>query len=239
MDHHAWDERYASSELIWTATPNRFLVAEVAGLAPGRALDFACGEGRNAVWLATQGWDVTGVDFSSGGLDKARQLAHERGVAVEWILADVTTYRPPSAVFDLVVVLYLQLAAEPLAMALDHAVSALAPGGTLVVVGHDVANLTDGSGGPQDPTVLYTPDQVVSSLDGLTIDKAERVRRPVQTDRGTIDAIDALVRADRPRSPHPTQRQARQEADDAQRPPTAGSPASPISSSSVSTRPRR
>jgi 2-polyprenyl-3-methyl-5-hydroxy-6-metoxy-1,4-benzoquinol methylase len=94
MDHRAWDERYASTELIWTAEPNRFLVAEAGGLAPGRALDLACGEGRNAVWLATQRWEVTGVDFSRTGLDKARHLARQRHVTAEWILADVTTYRP-------------------------------------------------------------------------------------------------------------------------------------------------
>ena len=78
MDHRLWDERYAAAELIWTAEPNRFLVAEVNGLAPGRALDLACGEGRNAVWLAAQGWEVTGVDFSRAGLDKAHRLAPQR-----------------------------------------------------------------------------------------------------------------------------------------------------------------
>ncbi len=79
MDSEAWDERYAGTELFWTAQPNRFLVSEVSGLTPGRALDLACGEGRNAVWLARQGWDVVGVDFSQNGLDKGRMLArHER-----------------------------------------------------------------------------------------------------------------------------------------------------------------
>jgi SAM-dependent methyltransferase len=201
MDHRSWDERYASTELIWTAEPNRFLVAEVGGLGPGRALDLACGEGRNAVWLATQGWEVTGVDFSRTGLDKARHLAGQRHVTVEWILADVTTYRPAPAAFDLVTILYLQLPAEPLAVALATASRALAPGGTLLVVGHDTTNLTHGYGGPPDPTVLYTPDQIVSHLDGLVIDKAERVQRPVETDRGTIDAVDALVRALHPQPP--------------------------------------
>jgi SAM-dependent methyltransferase len=201
MDHRAWDERYAATELIWTAEPNRFLVAEVGRLAPGRALDLACGEGRNAVWLATQGWVVTGVDFSRTGLDKARHLARQRHVTAEWILADVTTYRQPPAAFDLVTILYLQLPAEPLAVALTTAVSGLARGGTLLVVGHDTTNLTHGYGGPPDPTVLYTPDQIVSHLDGLVIDKAERVQRPVETDRGTIDAVDALVRAHHPQSP--------------------------------------
>jgi SAM-dependent methyltransferase len=199
MDHRSWDERYAAAELIWTAEPNRFLVAEVNGLAPGRALDLACGEGRNAVWLATQGWEVTGVDFSRAGLDKARHLAQQHQVPVEWILADVTTHQPPPPGFDLVAILYLQLPAEPLAAALDNAVRALAPGGTLLLVSHDTTNLTRGYGGPQDPAVLYSPDDIVMNLDGLVIETAERVRRPVQTTHGTVEAIDALVRAHDPR----------------------------------------
>jgi SAM-dependent methyltransferase len=204
MDDRFWDERYAAAELIWTAEPNRFLVAEVNGSAPGRALDLACGEGRNAVWLATEGWEVTGVDFSRAGLDKAHRLAQQRHVTVEWILADVTTYQPPPSGFDLVTILYLQLPAEPLAAALGNAVRALAPSGTLLVVGHDTTNLTHGYGGPQDPAVLYSPDDIVTNLDGLVIDKAERVRRPVQTDQGTVEAIDALVRAHDPRPHRPT-----------------------------------
>jgi ubiquinone/menaquinone biosynthesis C-methylase UbiE len=204
MDDRFWDKRYAAAELIWTAEPNRFLVAEVHGSAPGRALDLACGEGPNAVWLATEGWEVTGVDFSGTGLDKAHHLAQQRHVTVEWILADVTTYQPPPSGFDLVAILYLQLPAEPLAAALANATRALAPGGTLLVVGHDTTNLTHGHGGPQDAAVLYSPDDIVTNLDGLVIDKAERVRRPVQTDQGTVDAIDALVRAHDPRPHRPT-----------------------------------
>lgn len=201
MDHRVWDQRYAATELVWTAEPNRFLVAEVDGMAPGQALDLGCGEGRNAIWLASQGWDVVGVDFSRVGLDKADQLAEQRHVAVEWILADVTTYQPTAAAFDLVTILYLQLSAAPLAEALAQAVSGLAPGGTLLVVGHDTTNLTHGFGGPQDPGVLYSPDQIVASLGGLVVDKAERVQRPVETDGRTVAAIDTLVRAHLPTSP--------------------------------------
>ena len=94
MDAEGWDRRYEGSDLLWTAEPNRFLVAEVAGLEPGRALDVGTGEGRNAVWLAEQGWRVTGVDFSAVGLEKARHLATARGVEVEWVLADLSHYQP-------------------------------------------------------------------------------------------------------------------------------------------------
>jgi SAM-dependent methyltransferase len=201
MDHRVWDQRYAAAELVWTAEPNRFMVAEVDGMAAGRALDLGCGEGRNAIWLASRGWDVVGVDFSRVGLDKARQLAEQRHVDIEWVLADVTTYQPTAAAFDLVAILYLQLSAAPLAEVLARAVSGLASGGTLLVVGHDIINLTHGYGGPQDPGVLYSPDQIVSSLGGLVVDKAERVQRPVETDGRTVVAIDTLVRAHLTRPP--------------------------------------
>ena len=109
MNSNAWDERYTGEALVWSAVPNRFLVAEVETLPPGRALDLACGEGRNAVWLAECGWDVTGVDFSNVGLDKARRLADARGVSVHWELADATEYTPAPQSFDLVIVMYLHL----------------------------------------------------------------------------------------------------------------------------------
>jgi SAM-dependent methyltransferase len=193
-----WDARYAQKELVWTAEPNRRFAAEVDGLAPGRALDVACGEGRNAVWLAEQGWRVTAVDLSSVGLAKARDLAATRGVEVEWVHADVLGWDPEPRAFDLVAVIYLQLPHDELAAALGRASEALAPGGTLLVLGHDTTNLTDGHGGPRDASVLFTPEDVVASLAGLDVERAEKVRRAVALDDGEAVAIDALVRARRP-----------------------------------------
>ena len=113
MDAQQWNDRYGTAEYIWKADPNIFLVEQTADLSPGRAVDLACGEGRNAVWLAEQGWTVTGVDFSDVGLDKGRRLATERGVDVDWVCADATTWKPPDAGYDLVAVFYLQLPARP------------------------------------------------------------------------------------------------------------------------------
>jgi SAM-dependent methyltransferase len=195
VNREHWDERYATEELIWKAEPNRFLVEELDALAPGTALDVACGEGRNAVWLASKGWRVTGVDFSRAGLAKAQRLATDRGVEVTWVEADVVEWQPPTASFDLVVVMYLHLPAEQRHRALAHAAAALAPGGVLLVVGHDTSNLLKGTGGPQDPAVLFGPEEIVEDLSGLQIERAEQVKRTVVTDAGETPAIDALVRA--------------------------------------------
>ena len=194
-----WNARYAASELLWTAEPNRRFASEVEDLEPGRALDLACGEGRNAVWLAERGWRTTGVDFSDVALAKAERLAASRGVEVEWVLADVLEHEPERGAFELVAVLYLQLPHEQLAEVLHTSVGALAPGGTLVVLGHDTTNLTHGHGGPRDASVLFTPEDVVPHLERLVVERAEKVPRTVPLEDGEATAIDALVRARRPR----------------------------------------
>ncbi|MFO8076792.1 MAG: class I SAM-dependent methyltransferase [Egibacteraceae bacterium] len=194
-----WDTRYAGRELVWSARPNAFVVAEVERLAPtpGRALDLGAGEGRNAVWLAERGWAVTATDFSPVGLDKARALAEARGVELTLVEADATQPAPGPAPFDLVVVAYLQLPAAALEAALGHAAAAVAPGGTLIAVGHDADNLARGHGGPPDPAVLWSAEQVAAALDGLTVERAGQVTREVATDDGPRQAIDTLVTAHR------------------------------------------
>jgi len=193
VESQEWDDRYAGRELVWTAEPNMFVVAELQDLAPGRALDVGAGEGRNAVWLASRGWQVTAVDFSAVGLAKGRSLAQNRGVAVDWVLADVRDYQPEPGCFQLVLIAYLQLREAELDGVLRRAATALAPGGVLLVVGHDLANLTEGTGGPQDPAVLQTAGSITRSLGDLTVVRAEQARRPVAG--SSRDAVDTLVRA--------------------------------------------
>ncbi len=198
MERADWNRKYAGAELVWTAQPNRFLVEEVSELAPGRALDLAAGEGRNAVWLAERGWRVTAVDFSDVAIDKARGLASARGVDVDWLDADLRRWSPPAALFDLVIVLYLHLPWRDFEPVLERAASAVAPRGTFLLVGHDSSNLERGHGGPQDAGVLYTPEQVAEVVGRqLEIEKASRVERPVETQAGTAVAIDCRVRARR------------------------------------------
>ncbi|MGZ4713298.1 MAG: class I SAM-dependent methyltransferase [Acidimicrobiia bacterium] len=202
MDASEWDRRYDRAEYVWHVEPNRFLPGLVAGLPVGRALDLACGEGRNAVWLAQQGWTVTAVDFSRVGIAKGERLATESGVTVDWQIGDVTTWDAPVGAFDLVVLFYVQLPPAGRAAMLDRAIRALTRRGRLVLVAHDLTNLTDGVGGPQDPAVLPTPELVVADLaaagvEGLTVERAERIGRSVDTDDGPREAIDCLVVARR------------------------------------------
>lgn len=204
-DSSAWDARYASRELVWGGEPNRWVVRETAGLPPGRALDLAAGEGRNALWLASEGWQATAVDFSGVALDRGRSLAAgrpaEEADRLSWVQADVCAYRPAPGAFDLVVIAYLHLPAVRRRAVHRRAAEALAPGGTLLVVGHDTTNLTGGVGGPQDPAILFTPADVLDDLTGSGLEtvRAERVHRPVG-DSGAY-AIDALVRLRRPVRP--------------------------------------
>lgn len=191
-----WDQRYAAADLVWGAGPNRFVVQEFTGRPPGRALDLAAGEGRNALWLAEQGWQVLALDFSRVAIDRGNRLAAERGVQVSWVVADVLSASLPDVSFDGVLVAYLHLPGPRRAAVLARAAAALAPGGTLLVVGHDRSNLTGGVGGPQDPNLLYTPDEIVNELPGLDIRRAETALRPV--DGSPVQARDTVVVATRP-----------------------------------------
>jgi SAM-dependent methyltransferase len=199
MDASSWDQRYAASDLVWSAGPNAFVVEQVAGLAPGRAIDLAGGEGRNAIWLAEQGWDAELVEFSAVAIEKAAAIAHHRGVELRTTLADVTA-APALDPADLVLVCYLQLPTEPLSEALRHAATLVAPGGTLLVIAHERDNLEHGYGGPPDPAYLPTVAEVLSAIDGqgLSVEHAAQVRRPVETDAGPREAVDLIVRASRP-----------------------------------------
>jgi SAM-dependent methyltransferase len=181
MDAEAWNERYRASELIWSAGPNQFVESELGGLPPGRALDLAAGEGRNAIWLARRGWQVTAVDFARAGLDKGRVLAD--GLDIDWVCADATTWAgdPAGEGYDVCLVAYLQLVADERRAAVRRGYASVRVGGTFLLVAHDRSNLTEGTGGPTDPEVLMTAEDVLGDLGGETFEvgRAERVAREV------------------------------------------------------------
>ncbi len=192
MSRELWDARYADAaaadETVWSSEPNGFVASVLTGATPGTAVDLGCGEGRNAIWLARQGWQVTAVDFSAVGLETGRRRAAAAGVEVTWELAEATTWVSPGLV-DLVVVAYLQLPAAPLRAALAAVSAYLAPAGKLVLVGHALENLAHGIGGPRDPTLLHRIADLRAGASSLDIERCELVDRVV--DGGT--AIDAVL----------------------------------------------
>jgi SAM-dependent methyltransferase len=198
MDQRDWDERYRQKEFVWALEPNPILAEEVENLAPGRALDLAAGEGRNAAWLASRGWAVTAVDWSEVAIDKGRARAGRAAVEVEWVQADLAEWKPPERAFDLVVITYFQPPPELRMAVWRKAAAAVAPGGRLVVVGHDSANLTRGWGGPPNPVSLYVTSDVVATVGSeLAILRAEEAESPRETPEGRRFAIDNVVVAER------------------------------------------
>ncbi|MBN9611570.1 MAG: hypothetical protein BGO26_10350 [Actinobacteria bacterium 69-20] len=198
-----WDARYAASELIWGAGPNRFVAQHTADLPPGRAVDIACGEGRNAVYLAERGWHVTGVDFSAKALEKARQLeaamAQQHSVIpVTWICADALIFTPDPV--DLAMIVYAHLPAAVRRTVLKRAAAALRPGGRILVIGHNTRNITDGTGGPQNPEILYTATDIIDDLGKVAPDMlVEVAAEPLREVPGAPrPAIDTVVLARRP-----------------------------------------
>jgi SAM-dependent methyltransferase len=188
VDASEWDRRYAAVDLAWSVGPNAVVAGETADLPPGRALDLGSGEGRNAIWLADRGWTVTAVDFSAVASERARRLAAERlgegASRLTAVTADLMTWTPQPASADLVVLAYLQLNDSQRTHAHRLAAAALAPGGVFLLVAHHSDNLTEGVGGPQDPAVLFTEEDVVADLAGtdVVVDRAERVERVVNVE---------------------------------------------------------
>jgi 2-polyprenyl-3-methyl-5-hydroxy-6-metoxy-1,4-benzoquinol methylase len=193
-----WDERHAARDPIESHEPDPTL-AEVAGaLEPGRAIDLAAGDGRNAIWLAARGWDVTAVDFSGVAIERATQTAQAANVTVRWVHADLLEWRPDPRSFDLVALMFLHLPQAEREKIYGNAAEAVAHGGRLLVVGHDRSNLTDGAGGPQDPDVLFTAAEIAGALAGFDIERAGTVARDLDDGRRALDAVIVARRVVRP-----------------------------------------
>jgi SAM-dependent methyltransferase len=193
----AWNERYAAAKL-YGLEPNRFVADELGGLSSRRVLDMACGQGRNAVWLATQGHQVTGLDLSDVAIAQAGQLAQTAGVEVSLRAVDLVDEWEPEGEFDLVVLSYLQLPPEKRTIVHAKAIEALAPGGEIFLIAHHADNLEHGVGGPPTPDVLFSEAQLAADFGELEIIRNEKVLRPVDVEGEVRHAHDVLLRARKP-----------------------------------------
>jgi SAM-dependent methyltransferase len=198
----AWDERYRSRDALWSGKPNRYLVTETDGLTPGLALDVGAGEGADAIWLAARGWRVTAVDISSVALARAAAHAAGRGAdiadRIEWRHEDLVSWHPAQATFDLVSAQYLHLPAAERAAVFERLAAAVAPGGTLLIVGHHPSDLQTTMPRPQMPERFYTGDDVEALLDTgewTVVTNAAPARDATDPDGNTVTIHDTVFRA--------------------------------------------
>jgi SAM-dependent methyltransferase len=192
-----WDARYGD-EPIWSGAPNGALVAEVGELAPGRALDVGCGEGADAVWLAGQGWEVTAVDVSEVAIGRAQRHAREAGAQVHWIHAGLLQAELAPGGFDLVSAQYPALRRTPEAEAEQVLLSAVAPGGILLVVHHADVDVDQARSHGFDPADYVMPADVASRLGAdWQIEVDERRPRHVSSGAGAGHSHDLVLRAKR------------------------------------------
>ena len=163
MDQQFWDDMYREKDQLWSGAPNGVLVAEVADLPPGQALDLGCGEGADALWLASRGWLVTAVDISEVALTRAAAAAGE--AKVSWVHADLATSSLPAGAFDLVAALYFSAQREPGDRAVRNMLAAVAPGGTLLYAHHELTGHEHERNPDFDRHDFYFPADIAAMLD--------------------------------------------------------------------------
>ncbi|MFI7672675.1 class I SAM-dependent methyltransferase [Actinophytocola sp. NPDC049390] len=181
MDQQFWDDLYREKDQLWSGAPNGVLVTEVADLPPGQALDLGCGEGADALWLASRGWLVTAVDISEVALARAAAAAGE--AKVSWVHADLASSAVPAGAFDLVVALYFSAQREPGDHAIRNMLAAVAPGGTLLYAHHDLTGHEHEHNPDFNRHDFYFPEDVAALLDAdewtiVTHETRARVNMP-------------------------------------------------------------
>ena len=194
-----WDARYAESERIWSGNPNPRLVEHVAELSAGDALEVGCGEGADAVWLATKGWRVTALDVSQVALDKTAAHAEEAGVAdrVTTVRHDLMSATPLPGDYDLVSMQFMHPPPDLFDDVHRRVGAAVRPDGTLLVVAHHPHDVESGVREPHGPDLLFTPDRVVQALgvDAWDIRVADTPTRTQVIAERAVTVTDTVVLA--------------------------------------------
>ncbi|HEX2176019.1 MAG TPA: class I SAM-dependent methyltransferase [Nocardioidaceae bacterium] len=194
-----WEERYSGGEKLWSGNPNVQLVAEVSGLTPGTALDVGCGEGGDVIWLARQGWKVTGADFSANGLARAARHADEAGVAdrTDWWQVDARTFAADGRCYDLVTTHFLQPPDGGMVDVTNRLAGAVAPGGHLLVVGHAPSEVFTQLSASHRRAMFLAEDLLPGLPDGFETLVVEQRPRTVTRDGATFDVHDSTLLARR------------------------------------------
>jgi 2-polyprenyl-3-methyl-5-hydroxy-6-metoxy-1,4-benzoquinol methylase len=195
----SWEERYAGEEKIWSGDPNPQLVAEVTGLTPGTALDVGCGEGGDVIWLARQGWRVTGADFSANGLARAARHAEEAGVAdrTDWWQVDARTFAADGRSYDLVTTHFLHPPDGGMVEVARRLAEAVAPGGHLLIVGHAPSEVFTQLTATHRRAMFLAADLLPALADGFEALVVEQRPRTVTRDGVTVDIDDSTLLARR------------------------------------------
>ena len=175
-----WDQRFGAEGYAYGTEANDFVVEQAARIPPGPVLCLAEGEGRNAVFLAGRGHPVTAVDFSRAGQQKAAALAAARGVALDYVVADLAEFEPAAGAFSGVVAIFMHLPPALRHTVYQRAAAALAPGGVVVIEAYTPAQLAHGVGGPKDPALLVTLADLELDLAGLELVVAREREREIQ-----------------------------------------------------------
>lgn len=178
-----WDQRYGEAGYTYGTEPNDFLAGVIGRLPHGRVLSLAEGEGRNGVFLAEQGFEVTGVDSSAVGLAKAWALAGKRGVNLTTVQADLADYAIAPRSWEVIVSIFCHLSPPVRARLHREAVAGLTPGGALVLEAYTLRQLEFGSGGPKEPALLVSLATLKKELAGLRFEIAQETEREVREGR--------------------------------------------------------
>ena len=198
FDQPHWDQRYAAHGSVWSGHVNPQLAAEAADLPPGRALDVGAGEGGDALWLAARGWQVTALDFSEVALQRAAERAAAQGVGhlTEWRHADVRGWDPGEERWSLVTSQFLHLPDGGMLDVVRRLASAVAPGGTLLVVGHHPDDLGTGLRHGRREW-LFAPEDLLPALDPAQWDVEVDVRSRTESRHGQpgVTVRDSVLRA--------------------------------------------
>jgi SAM-dependent methyltransferase len=177
--NNLWDDRYSQKEYVYGKEPNDFLVEATPFIPKGRVLCLAEGQGRNAVYLASQGYAVTGVDASAVGLAKAQQLAVDRGVKIETIVADLSDFKIQPDAWDAIVSIFCHLPPHLRADIHRQSVAGLRSGGVLILEAYTPRQLEFKTGGPPNADLMMSAAILTQELQGLEFKQLREIDRDI------------------------------------------------------------